>query len=107
LKTEYFEGVGFANLGRAFYVVPTERDGKRANKQEGYFRYGLGAYVDLLVPNFIGKPMPEGDPLAGRIAIRLKAGFHNMKASKYGHSDGISPYISLGFRLRGDFVGSR
>ena len=104
LKTQYFEGVGFANLGRAFYVVPTERDGKRANKQEGYFRYGLGAYVDLLVPNFIGKPMPEGDPLAGRIAIRLKAGFHNMKASKYGRSDGISPYISLGFRLRGDWV---
>ena len=103
-KTKYFESVAFGNLGRAFYVLPTEKDGKRANKQEGYFRYGLGAYVDLLAPSFVGKPKLEGDPIAGRIALRLKAGFHNMKASKYGHSDGISPYISLGFRLRGDFI---
>jgi hypothetical protein len=48
-----------------------------------------------------------GDPFAGRVAFRLKAGFHNMKASKYGHADGISPYISLGLWIRGDFVGSR
>ena len=103
-KTEYFEGAAFGNLGRAFYVVPTEKDGKRENKQEGYFRYGLGAYMDLLVPSIVGKVKPDGDPIAGRIALRLKAGFHNMKASKYGHSDGISPYISLGFRLRGDLI---
>ena len=103
-KTEYFEGAAFGNLGRAFYVVPTEKDGKRENKQEGYFRYGLGAYMDLLVPSIVGKAKPDGDPIAGRIALRLKAGFHNMKASKYGHSDGISPYISLGFRLRGDLI---
>ncbi|WP_290765112.1 hypothetical protein [Fibrobacter sp. UBA4297] len=104
LKTKYFEGVAFANLGKAFYVVRRDGEEKRENKQESYFRYGFGAYVDYLFPRLVGKTMPEGDPIAGRIAIRLKAGFHNMKASKYGHSKGISPYISLGFRLRGDGV---
>lgn len=107
LKTKYFEGAAFANLGKAFYVVRRDGEEKRENKQESYFRYGFGAYVDYLFPSLVGKTMPEGDPIAGRIAIRLKAGFHNMKASKYGHSKGISPYISLGFRLRGDFVGCR
>lgn len=102
LKTKYFEGAVFGNLGGAFFVVPTSKDEK--NKQESYFRYGLGAYVDYLFPSLEGKKLPAGDPLVGRFAIRLKAGFHNMKASKYGHSDGISPYISLGFRLRGDVV---
>ena len=102
LKTKYFESAVFGNLGGAFFVVPTSKDEK--NKQESYFRYGLGAYVDYLFPSLEGKKLPAGDPLVGRFAIRLKAGFHNMKASKYGHSDGISPYISLGFRLRGDVV---
>ena len=106
-ETKYFEGVAFVNVGGAFYVVPDKEDEKRKNKQEGYFRYGAGAYVDLLVPSFIGTQMPLGDPFAGRVAFRLKAGFHNMKASKYGHADGISPYISLGLWIRGDFVGSR
>ena len=78
-KAKYFESAAFANLGVAFYV-------------------------DYLFPSLEGKKLPEGDPLAGRFAIRLKAGFDNMKASKYGHSNGISPYISLGFRLRGDVV---
>lgn len=104
-KTENFEGAAFGNLGGAFYVIPTEKDGKRENKQEGYFRYGFGTYVDYIFPSLEGKSMPKGDhPMAGRLAIRLKAGFHNMKAAKYGHSNGISPYISLGFRLRGDVV---
>lgn len=104
LTTNYFESAVFGNLGGAFYVVPRHEDKKRINKQEPYFRYGLGAYVDLLVPNIVGKPMPKGDPLVGRLAFRLKAGFHNMKASKYGDSDGISPYIAIGFLLRGDVV---
>ena len=102
LKTKYFESAVFGNLGGAFFVVPTSKDEK--NKQESYFRYGLGAYVDYLFPSLEGKKLPAGDPLVGRFAIRLKAGFDNMKASKYGHSNGISPYISLGFRLRGDVV---
>ena len=102
LKTKYFESAVFGNLGGAFFVVPTSKDEK--NKQEPYFRYGLGAYVDYLFPSLEGKKLPAGDPLVGRFAIRLKAGFDNMKASKYGHSNGISPYISLGFRLRGDVV---
>ena len=104
LRTKYFEGAAFANLGTAFYVVRRDGEEKRENRQERYFRYGFGAYVDYLFPSLEGKTMPEGDPITGRIAIRLKAGFHNMKASKYGHSKGISPYISLGFRLRGDVV---
>ena len=103
-KAKYFESAAFANLGVAFYVVRRDAEEKRVNKQEGYFRYGLGAYVDYLFPSLEGKKLPEGDPLAGRFVIRLKAGFDNMKASKYGHSNGISPYISLGFRLRGDVV---
>ena len=102
LKTKYFESAVFGNLGGAFFVVPTSKDEK--NKQERYFRYGFGAYVDYIIPSLEGKTMPKGDPIAGRIAIRLKAGFHNMKASKYGRANGISPYISLGFRLRGDAV---
>ena len=102
LKTKYFESAVFGNLGGAFFVVPTSKDEK--NKQESYFRYGLGAYVDYIFPSLEGKKLPAGDPLVGRFAIRLKAGFDNMKASKYGHSNGISPYISLGFRLRGDVV---
>ncbi len=103
-KTKYFESAAFANLGAAFYVVRGDGEKERENKQEGYFRYGFGAYVDYIFPSLEGKSMPKGDPLVGRFAIRLKAGFHNMKASKYGHSNGISPYISLGFRLRGDVV---
>ena len=79
-KAKYFESAAFANLGAAFYV-------------------------DYIFPSLEGKSMPKGDlPMAGRLAIRLKVGFHNMKASKYGHSNGISPYISLGFRLRGEVV---
>jgi hypothetical protein len=104
-KAKYFESVAFANQGAAFYVVRRDGEKERENKQEGYFRYGFGAYVDYIFPSLEGKSMPKGDlPMVGRLAIRLKAGFHNMKASKYGHSNGISPYISLGFRLRGDVV---
>ena len=103
-KTKYFEGAAFANLGAAFYVARSDGEEKGENKQERYFRYGFGAYVDYIIPSLEGKTMPKGDPITGRIAIRLKAGFHNMKASKYGRANGISPYISLGFRLRGDAV---
>ena len=95
LKTKYVEGAGFVNLGFSLFEVPPQRGNSEGRTlYEGYFRYGVGAFFDLLTPDLTRNPSES--KYETRLGLRLKFGVNNVNVSDVGHADGFAPYISLG-----------